>query len=830
MSCGFALARTTPEKREPGVFPRVRWLCSTIRPQLGESWLTQPDQEQLQRPQQGQEWNQHSVTEFNTPEQKNIGLPAESHGRIEEEHFNVNEDVQMSDTTDDIIIIDQGKFIKKRTTVTPALQLIEPESIDSSAMQLLVKEAPGSETLVESVNELQPKANVMSEERYMQTKQILNGAFNREQLVKYARLHGGRASSKAAAIKYIMNSVWQLQISGTVRRDFLTERVHYFKERRELVLLLSKDAKLPREWSKLGAEVVINPSNLTLVVRATEEIGHIVMSKLEHVLKNVIDVSVDLLCLSHASKATIDDIPLGMISRLTNTAVDVIDRTTLRISSLTASRIDVARRLVILSLNLYRRERQTLLYRAGSLVLGDTTFYRVHEDESLPWYFRSSQWTRWRSVKLRPYNDNSQTISDFMLEYPMLMSKENAKMKYERYKLIDPKEEGKYAQQLIGFDPMENADKMVSDTVRSLIRGIVDEEESRGSGQQQEAANSHIVESQDNELSNDELYFSGVFSKLNEITKDDVLPNRNGYVLDRPEYSATFGYALHEESKIGHDADRLRKSKLHSAEKYTFLENSPIFTRFIDNFATTGTINSEQLSENVNESPRALLELMPESAEPRINTYVLLKFVPSPYVHPFDFGDYPSVEMTIPTTDRWITENSKASLRAHESDATADLCLQQQELDVRFRRRVAGRISTDQVGVKNFLDRLDIDLLDRKVVKVPPTVDIALLSDGTLTQPEDCKADTVADESRPLDGTIQYLFKSFEQRTELKYRYKDYILKYCIVEGGVLDGRRIETRLEFDPRIDGEHTDTELERFATRAVDLVVGATMLSRI
>ncbi|KAK9235165.1 mitochondrial inner-membrane-bound regulator-domain-containing protein [Lipomyces kononenkoae] len=829
MSCRFALARIVSENKKGGIFPRVRWIYSTIRPRVGESWVTQSEQEQLHGAQQGQDWNQHGFTEFSTADQENVGLAAESHGHTEEELFNLNEDVQMSDSTDDIIILDQGKFIKKRATVTPAVQFIEPESIDSSAMQLLVKEAPGSETLVESVNELQPKANVMSEERYMQTKQILNGAFNREQLVRYTRLHGGRTSSKAAAIKYIMNNVWQLQISGTVGRDLLTERVHYFTERRELVLLLSKDAKLPREWSKLGAEVVINPTNLTLVVRATEEIGHIVMSKLEHVLKNIIDVSVDLSCLSYASNATIDDIPLGMISRLTNTAVDVIDRTTLRISSLTASRIDVARRLVILSLNLYRREKQTLLYRAGSLVLGDTNFYRVHEDESLPWHFRSSQWTRWRSVKLRPYNENSQTLSDFMLEYPMLISKENAKMKSERYKLVDPKEEGKYAQQLIGFDPTKNADKVVSDTVRSLIRGIADEEEGRWSSQQQQKAGNAeaVVETQRRELSNDELYFSGVFGKLNEVTKDGGLPNRDGYVLERPEYSATFGYALHEESKIGHDADRLRKSKLHSAEKYTFLENSPIFTRFIDNFATTE--HRDSIDEIVNESPRALLELMPHSGESKINTYVLLKFVPSPYVHPFDFGDYPPVDITIPTTDKWIAENSKAFIRAHESDAVADLCLQQQELDVRFRRRVTGRISPDQVGVKNFLDKLDIDLLDRKVVKIPPTVDIGLQSDGKLTQPEDGMADTVTDESKPLDGTIRYLFKSFEQRTELTYRYKDYILKYCIVEGGVLDGRRIETRLEFDPERGVEHTDSELETFARRAVDLVVGATMLSR-
>ncbi|KAK9372494.1 mitochondrial inner-membrane-bound regulator-domain-containing protein [Lipomyces chichibuensis] len=822
-------AKTTSETKWLGNPSGVRWINSTIGPQVEESWLAQSDQEQLQRTREGQHWEQHRLTELNTAEQRNSSLPSNSDSREKEEFFNVNEDVQMSDSTDDIIIIDQGKFIKKRTLVTPTVQLIEPEIIDSSAMQLLVQEAPGSETLVESINELQPKAKDMSEERYVQTKQILNGAFNREQLVKYARLHGGRTSSKAAAIKFIMNNVWQLQISGTVRRDLLTERVHYFTERRELVLLLSRDAKLPREWSKLGAEVVINPSNLTLVVRATEEIAHIIISKLEHVLKNIIDVRIDLSCLSHAPSATIDDIRLGMISRLTSSAVDVIDRTTLRISSLTMSRIDVARRLVILSLNLYGHERQTLLYHAGSLVLGDTTFYRVHEDESLPWQFRSSQWTRWRSVKRRPYIDNSATVSEFMLEYPMIISRENAKMMYDAYKLIDPKEDRSYAQQLIGFDPTKNADKVVSDTVRSLIRGIAEEEEGRS---RQADADNAVVESEQKELSDDELYFSGVFSKLNELTKDDVLPNRDGYLLDRPEYTATFGYALHEESKIGHAADAIRKSKLHGGEKYTFLENSPIFTRFIDKFATANTLIQEQsgsVRESVDGGPLDLLELMPHSGRSTINTYVLLRFVPSPYAHPSDFTDYPPIEMTIPTTHKWIIENNRASVLAHESDAVTDLCLQEQELDVRFRRRVAGHVSTDQAGIKNFLDKLDIDLLDRKVVKIPPTVDIVVHSDRSWTQSETLSEDVMMNESKPPDGMIRYLFKSFEQRTELKYRHKSYTLKYCIVEGGVLDGRRIETRLEFDPEMQIEHTETELQRFATTAVDLAVGATMLSR-
>ncbi|KAK9245007.1 mitochondrial inner-membrane-bound regulator-domain-containing protein [Lipomyces tetrasporus] len=821
---------TTSKTTGLGACCGVRWINSASRPpQIEEPWLVQSDQEPLRRTQEPQSWKRHRLTELNTAERSKSSHPTYSDGLENEEQFNVNEDVQMSDNTDDIIIIDQGRFVKKRTAVTSTIQLIEPEIIDSSAMQLLVQEAPGSETLVESINELRPSSNVMSEKRYAQTKQILNGAFNRDQLVKYAKLHGDRESSKAAAIKFIMDKVWQLRISGTVRRDLLTERVHYFKERRELVLMLSKDAKLPREWSKLGAEVVISPSNLTLVVRATEEIAHIVISKLEHVLRNIIDVTVDLSCLSHESNATIDAIPLGVISRLTSSAVDVIDRTTLRISSLTASRIDVARRLVILSLNLYRRERQKLLYRAGSLVLGDTTFSRVHEDESLPWDFRSSQWTRWRSVKLRPYIDNSRTVSEFVLEYPMHISRESAKMKCETYKLIDPKDDGDYVQQLIGFDPNQNADKMVSDTVRSLIRGIAEQEEGRSPQADETAAD---ADSQQDELDADELYFAHVFNKLNELTKDDVLLNHQGYVLDPPEYTATFGYALHEENKIGHDADRLRKSKLRSSEKYMFLENSPIFTRLIDKFATmNASISGPGISvgESVDRIPRHLLELMPHSGQSAINTYVVLRFVPSPYAHPSNFTDYPPIEMTIPTTDKWITETNEVSVRAQESDAVIDLCLQQQELDVRFRRRVAGRVSTDQVGIKSFLEKMDIDLLNRKVVRIPPTLDVVIHNDENWSQVEDSSPEVVTNESKPLDGTVRYLFKSFEQRRELKYRHKNYILKYCIVEGGVLDGRRIETKLEFDPQVSSEHTEDELQRFATAAVDLAVGATMLSR-
>ncbi|KAK9465515.1 mitochondrial inner-membrane-bound regulator-domain-containing protein [Lipomyces arxii] len=634
---------------------------------------------------------------------------------VENEIHEVSDQLEFShDRDDEIIIIDQQKFVNgKRKTKLPKLKLLR-ETIDANAATLMIKEPPWEEPLVDSINAMKPVNDVVSAERYEQVKLALKAAFSKHQLAAFAGLYGASLkATKSSSIEYIIDRVWQLRISSEVKNDLVTEKVYGFRHRRELVLVLSNNAAIPRSWTRLGAGIVINPKTLTLTVRAPGPVADDILNRLDHITSHIVESEIEL---PHAT-TTIDSIPLSLISRLTSTDLEFTSQSTIRVSALGErsgyKHIDVARRLAVLSLNT-TPTHDRVLFPPGSLSHQDKSFYRVDTDDALPWNRSTTDWVRWREIAFK--KDEHRTMREFGFEYPMLLAREVAKLTEMKCEVHD-RLSGAYFDRMLGMNPGMNADANVSSAVVDII--------------------------------------SGVFSV--DKTPDEV---RYDSVLDllgqHGDFTATFGVALHNRT--------LLSTRKVTDQSYFFLASAPQFTRFID------------------VSP-AKFELIRHSASSIERKFLVLRFVNV-------LGAEPGrAEMLIPVREQ-VAVHDDASVRTCAQDTVVDMLLPAESVDVRFSKTVWTDVRI-QDTVREFLANLKVDFSSRQ--NVPASI--------------------------VLNGQ-EYMFELLEQRTEVRYEYEGYVVKYSIVEAGNLNGRRIQVDLV---PVTADH------KFVNSAIGLAAGVSLLGR-
>ncbi|KAK7203976.1 mitochondrial inner-membrane-bound regulator-domain-containing protein [Myxozyma melibiosi] len=782
--------------------------------------------------------------------------------------------------------------------------------------------------IVGSIDSFRPHANLVSPARHMQLQKSILKAFNKQQIIEYITLttepgnrpyiaHKNGSARKANLVLAVISKIWGIKISSDITKDLLTHREVPIPQRRDMVLLLSKNALLLRKTTELGVTVQVSRKLDSLELLGTEYDVDRAARRLQFILKNVIDETFSLDFLEYCPDVSATDIPTTVISQLSETFVEIIDNRNIKISALSDHRLALARRLIILSLKLYRRESNYLFFSPGSLSDSDTAFYNIYETSAIPWYSRNSRWQRWRSVISSYSVANSGiplSLSELLNDYPKLVLEELDKLRSESFRMVEPAKDENYGLQLVGFDstrqPGRTVDRAVGELMKRIVRGDGEKYPdsnalpSKTQSTQQSTESSHADSSSESEPAADVRNsgptneFATVFDKLEELAAGESTT-----ATSSPQYTAKFGSALHEQEKIGNDADILESSELHSKDKYIFVEHAPIFSRYIETFLRDR--NSDWKAH-----PYSAQSLKHISQPHFLRKYFRLKFMPSPYAHPDSFTDYTPLEMDVAAKDDWKS-TSQVSLVSRESDSAIDLCLPRQIMDIRFQRRVDTPIVVQQPGVRQFLQQMKIELGDdTKRVKIPHSMPVRLdVFDGAadsaaeqVTEEVSTKEDSTAEHSSEEVSTeekpsasepqfkprtlsqwmseddtapsteaapaedktgstfelqsmtdmssavevtnntapaevdekaITYLFRSFEQRWELQYMYGEHVLKFCVVESSVLDGRRVETSLSIDPKRlseDKQEREEQLRDLAKAAAELAIGASLLMKV
>lgn len=429
----------------------------------------------------------------------------DNHNEDDEPNYDAQRDQPKADTKDrkdekitlhgdeGFIILQANKFQRRSRRRTPTTDIepsadLDRDSLDSHFSLLMSKDSENSgfEDMSEGLEAMRPHANLVSHARYAQIEKSIDKAFKRKQLLEYLnQLESSQSSTqrkrktslKSDMVRHIIHSIWGIKISADITKDLLTQREFVTRDRRDMILLLSKDALLLRKTTELGLTVQVGRKSNAIELIGPESAVERAMKRLDHIIQNVVEQEVDLEFLLHTHNISIDDIPFSVISHLSETFVEPIDRRTIRISAFVEHRIALARRLIVLSLKLYRRESSKIYFVAGSLTESDTAFYNVYDTSCLPWYARNSRWQRWRSVRSR-YNSSESVPSDpddFIAQYPMLILRELNQLNGNSYSLIDPTEVEDYALQLVGFDPKKGNDQVIDSTVGELMRRMVDQ-------------------------------------------------------------------------------------------------------------------------------------------------------------------------------------------------------------------------------------------------------------------------------------------------------------------------------------------------------------------
>ncbi|KAK9471787.1 mitochondrial inner-membrane-bound regulator-domain-containing protein [Dipodascopsis tothii] len=229
----------------------------------------------------------------------------------------------------------------------------------------------------------------------------------------------------------------------------------------------------------------------------------------------------------------------------------------------------------------------------------------------------------------------------------------------------------------------------------------------------------------------------------------------------QPYYSASLGQVLHE---LGAGPADLAGRLAAPAKANFFSSHVPLLTPFLH----------KSLAEPSALAPAALAyKMLDGTATNEYRTYVKLRLVPSPYRQPATYMDHPIAEMWFPVTESGETMVKYGTIELIESQVYADVCLPHRPYDVRLGRVVGAMLAPDVPAVQDFLDRLKLDIRENTRVHIPPTLTVA---------PPDAEP-------------VEYLFESMEHVQEMDYTFGEHTLRYSVVEGGVLRGRRVEGAL-----------------------------------
>ncbi|KAI5814758.1 mitochondrial inner-membrane-bound regulator-domain-containing protein [Pyronema omphalodes] len=309
-----------------------------------------------------------------------------------------------------LIVLGPPKARKNPTVdgLRKAVTQLEEKDLQELSKNILIYE---KEVVLDAIGLLQPSEPRVSKERWQQLYDQLNNQFNGKQLRNFFNNSPGTIAkvgvkaTKMQTIKLILGDLWKVEIAQDIaeREDVIVEE-QIKSNKRDIFLLIAEDGRVLREWAqKCNARITVNVAESTLKINASRASIETIQGLLETLLSQIKTETIDISAAIRIAEFPDDVIPV--IARMTNTFIERLGDFKISISSAdeTRDRMEDARRLILTSINLSLRTKNSLLFNPPLDNNTTGALFPFSESSSLPWSERHQNWGRWKLITQRPF-------------------------------------------------------------------------------------------------------------------------------------------------------------------------------------------------------------------------------------------------------------------------------------------------------------------------------------------------------------------------------------------------------------------------------------------
>jgi hypothetical protein len=152
-----------------------------------------------------------------------------------------------------------------------------------------------------------------------------------------------------------------------------------------------------------NARITVNVAESAVKINASRASIETIQGLLETLISQIKTETIDISAAIRIAEFPDDVIPV--IARMTNTFIERLGDSKISISSAdeTRDRMDDARRLILTSINLSLRTKDSLLFNPPLDNSTTGALFPFSESSSLPWSDRHQNWGRWKLITQRPF-------------------------------------------------------------------------------------------------------------------------------------------------------------------------------------------------------------------------------------------------------------------------------------------------------------------------------------------------------------------------------------------------------------------------------------------
>ncbi|AOA61462.1 Protein that coordinates expression of mitochondrially-encoded genes [Komagataella phaffii CBS 7435] len=664
--------------------------------------------------------------------------------------------------------------------IEPIMNLLD---FESQKKQLLVFQTKVTEkVLIDSIHTMKPSDVNVSVNRFEQIAQDLASSYTLNQLRLYCQTYYNdqiphKISKKKLITDIILSKHWNLQKTSSIDplRDVITEKVIQLSGTRDLFLLLSSDGIILQHWAKTGATIAVSTEDSQLTVRATKATVDFIEVMLAKILEKKETQLINMSIIKEImNDVHLSDFPLNQLMTVSNVHFKKIDDSDELFSmcSLGSNKIELAKRLLVAALNYRPNTTESVIQLTDK---SSTIFFPYNESTTLPWNYHAHGLYRLRTPHKRVSQDSKvqfEPVGEDLVENLKGILEQIDQVEQEITKI-----EGLQEQEQI---PHENNPDLSFDELEEIAYKDTNTELNNETDQ-------ILTEFQENGLSNK------IDSTVSDLTIDparvfSALSGINGTKND-VEYVASLGKVLFPNQNVGDD----HYFQGHVPSIKQLVNSLPLFSQHDPSFSET---------------------------QDSYDHYLRIKFLPSL----FEKGDSTQIIESVdkdslkkPPVEFWFpiqNHHEKKTVQIEglqvvrvNQEKNVSIPLPSEVCDVRFSSNETTPIVRpnetsqdfsiwlkDQPGIREFLQNSTIALGSR----------LNLLSNVNIE----------------IHGeTVNYTFTEIEQRRQLELNYRQHLLQYSAVEGGLLGGKRTEVNLV--NMAEAPATTESFAKFSKDVLDLV---------
>lgn len=634
--------------------------------------------------------------------------------------------------------------------------------------------------IFEKIDTAKPKNQVISKKKFQQLSNDLSKAYLKSQLQEYVAERAGistKTKTKRACIKYILEEYWKLTISSDIEEssDVIVEKSIKLTKQ-EMFMVVSRNGRLPRIWTKAGARITISGQNQEIIVCSTADTFDWILASLHRFLRGMRSETIDLKPIN--ALCPVNSLPLSHIQRFSDTFIDLDDENdgSMKLSARSLDSIEHAKRLIIHSTNWIPRTFNGYIYDTNPRNITSSWYSRIVDDDALLWNERGRPWYRWKNVKATLPSQKHQDA--LFVQRPA------------------------YSNEIAGPRQM----KMLNGDIKSV--------------------ESMVNFSSSSTVNNDFQSVSSGDSDLHTIADNLVngclaqINMQNGDDSDPVTFLATFGHVLHSKD---FGQGKLPFSSCNKA----FSTNVPFIhkkvgllpsSKDLDHDFNAMPLSSEESDSAFFESKSDPWNDLIKQADSYMSNnktvvanknsvakdnhafLVQLKFLPHPLLNrDIDIKQLPPIEAWFEFDKNDQCDKDNVTLLSCEQESNMFVSIPDKEADIKYSVTRARFMDSQQESFKNFVNDCQVDISDEKPIKVPNSFQL------------------------DIDGNkVVYMYQTMVYRRQIDLKFDNFILQLSSIEGGLFGGRKQEATLVLDyPDGESQIDKAQVKDFIVKSLEFL---------